>query len=53
MATRMQWRTLMLAALTTFAALFGNARAEEIPVVTGEHWTKSSVELKNRKHAVP
>lgn len=39
-------RLLMLAACVTMATLAGGARADEIPLVTGEHWVKSSDELK-------
>jgi hypothetical protein len=43
---KMQLRTLMFAACLTLAALSGSARADEVPLVTGEHWIKSSDELK-------
>jgi hypothetical protein len=46
MARKLQLRTLMFAACLTLAALAGSARADEIPLVTGEHWVKSSDELK-------
>jgi hypothetical protein len=39
-------RTAMFAACLTLAALAGAARADEVPLVTGEHWTKSSDEIK-------
>jgi len=39
------FRAAMFAACLTLAALSGGARADEIPLVTGEHWTKSSDEL--------
>lgn len=39
-------RMLMLAACVIMATLAGGARADEIPLVTGEHWVKSSDELK-------
>ena len=29
-----------------FAALSGSVRADEVPLITGEHWTKSTEELK-------
>jgi hypothetical protein len=47
MATKSPWRTLLS---LTFLALImmGNvARADEIPIVTGQQWTTSSVEAKN------
>jgi hypothetical protein len=46
MVTKMQLRTLMLAACLVLAALWGSARADEVPLVTGEHWVKSSDDLK-------
>lgn len=40
------WRALIaLAFLALSLASFG-ARAQEVPIVTGEHWTKSSVDAK-------
>jgi hypothetical protein len=41
-----QWRLLLLAASIVLAVMSGIARAQEIPLVTGEHWTKSSEEMK-------
>jgi hypothetical protein len=46
MATKIQWRALMFAACTALAAAAGSVGAAEVPVVTGEHWTTSSEELK-------
>ena len=46
MAMKLQLRTAMIAACMMLVALAGNARAQEVPMVTGEHWTKSSDELK-------
>jgi hypothetical protein len=46
MAIKLQLRMAMCAACLVLAALAGSARADEIPLVTGEHWTKSSDELK-------
>ncbi len=46
MATRMQLRAAMLVVCITFAAAWGGASAQEIPMVNGEHWTKSSEEVK-------
>lgn len=46
MVMKMQLRTLMFAACMILAAASGSARADEVPLVTGEHWTKSSDELK-------
>jgi hypothetical protein len=39
-------RPLILLACITFAVAFGTARAQEVPLVTGEHWTKSSEDVK-------
>jgi len=41
-----QWRVVLLAASFVLAVMTGVARAQEIPLVTGEHWTKSSAEIK-------
>jgi hypothetical protein len=43
---RWQWRTALLLALIAFFAGTSVARADEVPIVTGEHWTKSSPETK-------
>jgi len=40
------WRLMLVAALTALMSMAGIARAEEIPLVTGEHWSKSSEEIK-------
>ena len=40
------WRLILLAASMMLLALSGVARAEEVPLITGEHWTKSSEEMK-------
>ncbi len=46
MATSMQWRATMMVACVSLAAAWGNAQAQEIPVVTGELWTQSSEQVK-------
>lgn len=38
--------TGVFAAFVTLAVVSGIAHAQEIPLVTGEHWTKSSEEMK-------
>jgi len=43
---RTSWRALMAAACMMLALVVSNARADEVPVVTGEHWTKSSEQVK-------
>jgi hypothetical protein len=37
---------MLFAASMVLAVASGIARAQEIPLVTGEHWTKSSAEMK-------
>src|SRR5258707_10110752 len=46
MMMKLQFRTAMFAACLVLAALSASARADEVPLVTGEHWMKSSDELK-------
>jgi hypothetical protein len=46
MATRPQWRTLLSLTFLTFAAVSNVARADSIPIVTGEQWVHSSDEAK-------
>jgi hypothetical protein len=46
MRMKRQLRTAMFLACTALAVVSGSARAQEVPLVTGEHWTKSSEELK-------
>ena len=46
MAMKLQMRTAMLAVCLALAALSGSARADEVRLVTGEQWTRSSDELK-------
>ncbi len=41
-----QLRSLLCAASIVLMLMAGIARAEEIPLVTGEHWTKSTEETK-------
>jgi len=41
-----EWRAAMFVVCMALMALCGVARAQEVPVVTGEHWTKSSEEVK-------
>jgi hypothetical protein len=41
---KLQWRILLL--LAAMVLMSGVARAQEIPLITGEHWTKSSEEMK-------
>jgi hypothetical protein len=46
MATKRGWRTLLVLALMTFAASMSSVYAQEVPIVTGEQWTKSSDDMK-------
>lgn len=43
---KLQWRTALFLACIAFCFGAGGVRADEVPVVTGEHWTKSSPETK-------
>jgi hypothetical protein len=45
MAMKLQFAA-MFAACMTVVMLSGSARADEVPLVTGEHWTKSTEQLK-------
>ena len=44
--TRLNWRAATAAACIALWAVCGVARAQETPLVTGEHWMKSSEEVK-------
>ena len=46
MAMKLGLRTAMIAVCMLLAFAYGMARADEVPIVTGEHWTKSSDEMK-------
>ena len=46
MAMKLQLRAAMFVACMTLAMVSGGARADEIPLITGEHWTKSTEEMK-------
>jgi len=46
MLIKLKWRAALAAACMTLMMVCINARAEEVPLVTGEHWTKSSEEMK-------
>lgn len=47
MATRSPWRTLLSLTFLTFTMMGNVAHADEIPIVTGQQWTTSTVEAKN------
>jgi hypothetical protein len=40
------WRLMLLAVSMALMVISGVARAQEIPLITGEHWTKSSEDMK-------
>ena len=46
MAMKLQLRAAIVTACMALALAAINTRAQEIPLVTGEHWTKSSEEAK-------
>jgi hypothetical protein len=46
MTTQVRSRVAMLIAAAVLALAWGSARADEVPIVTGEHWTKSSDQMK-------
>ena len=46
MAMTLQSRAVMTVACMVLALVWGSARAEEIPLITGEHWSKSTEQLK-------
>ena len=46
MVSKLNWRAAALAAGLLLAAVCGAVRAAEVPLVTGEHWMKSSEEVK-------
>jgi len=46
MAMKLRLRAAMFAACLTLAMVSGGARADEVPLITGEHWTKSTEQLK-------
>ena len=46
MAMKLQLRAAMFVACMTLTAVTGGARADEVPLITGEHWIKSTEQLK-------
>jgi len=46
MTNRISWHGAIVIAAMMLASLAGRAVAQEVPIVTGEHWTRSSDELK-------
>lgn len=45
MATK-HWRSIAVVACLALSSMAGTLRAAEVPIVTGEHWTKSSDDVK-------
>lgn len=43
---KMRWSALILAAGIALTMATSHARAQEVPLINGEHWTRSSEELK-------
>ena len=46
MKMRAELRATLFAACMTLAVAAGSAQAQEIPVVTGDHWSKSTEQVK-------
>ena len=46
MAMKLQLRVAMLVACMALTMISGGAGADEIPLITGEHWTKSTEDMK-------
>ena len=46
MVMKSELRATLLAACVMLAVVSGSARAQEVPVVTGDHWTQSTDQVK-------
>jgi hypothetical protein len=46
MSMKLKWRTEMFLLLVAATLAWGSARADEVPMVTGEHWTQSAEHVK-------
>lgn len=46
MVMKAELRATLVAACMMLAVVAGSARAQEVPVVTGEHWTQSTDQVK-------
>ena len=46
MVMKLQLRAIMFMVCVSLLGLAGSVRADETPLVTGEHWTKSSEQVK-------
>ena len=43
---RIHWRTAIVVACAAMTAFVGAVRADEIPLITGKHWTESTEQMK-------
>ena len=46
MTVKSKWRVAILPVLVAVALAAGTARADEVPLVNGQHWTQSTEQLK-------
>lgn len=46
MTTKLNLKLMMVPALLAAAMAWGTAKADDVPLVTGEHWTRSTEQLK-------
>ena len=47
MGIKWRWHTIIfVACMLMLASMSGSVQADEVPLITGEHWTKSSEQLK-------
>jgi hypothetical protein len=46
MTTSMRWRAALVMTGMALAVVCGGVQAQEIPVVTGQHWTQSTEQVK-------
>ena len=46
MTKRLSWQLTMVPVLLAAVLTGGNVRAQEVPLITGEHWTRSNEQLK-------
>ena len=46
MTKRLSWQMTMVPVLLAAALACSHVRAQEVPLITGEHWTRSSEQLK-------
>ena len=46
MTMKPKWRLALVPVFVAAALAWGSARADDVPLVTGEHWSKSTEQLK-------